>query len=85
MADLHWVVSEDGKQTWLHCGVLEADLATLTKANKWWEAIIWLPGISPAKQYAPLEAQKADCEKRVSDWFGLALTSRPIAESYSDE
>lgn len=82
MPDLYWVGSDDDKRMELRCGLLDVDLATLTKAKKWWEATIWLPGITP-KQYGPLESQKSEIEKLVERWFGLANTSRPAMDDPS--
>lgn len=83
--DLHWREYDNGKCMDLYCGCLEANLASLVKATKWWEAVIWLPGIQPKKQYAPLEDQKADVEAQVRHWFDMANTSRPAMERGDEE
>lgn len=61
---------------WLYAGGNPEPLATLDKRAKYWEAVIWLPGVSPRKQYAPLEDQQADVEERIRQWF-LLCEMRP--------
>lgn len=80
--DLHWIKSDDEKSYALFCGCNEHELAWLRLSNKgvWWEAVIWLPGLLPTKQYAPLESQMEDVERKVDHWFGMANTSRPAMD-----
>lgn len=80
--DFHWIKSEDGKQYALLAGYNEYEMAWLQLPNKgiWWRATIWLPGIAPTKEYAPLEFQMEDVELKVQHWFGMANTSRPAMD-----
>jgi hypothetical protein len=71
----------DPKRIELYAGSNPAHLAALIKATKWWEAIIWLDGCQPTKDYGPLEDQKADVENRVCRWFEQAMTPLPESEN----
>lgn len=78
--ELHWEEEEKGKVLYLYAGVNNTELAMLQKRRKWWEAIIWVPGIYSSKPYAPLEVLQPEIEQKVRDWFALANTDRPAAE-----
>lgn len=79
--DLYWLEARDGKIQCLYAGCNQTELARVMKCQKYWDGIIWLPDISPHKKYAPLDVQKGDIERRVRQWFGMALTSRPATDS----
>lgn len=68
---LHW--EGDDTVQWLYAGNSRVELAWLEKRTKFWSAAIWLPELSPTKQYAPLEEQKKDVEALVRQWFEKAM------------
>jgi hypothetical protein len=86
MSDLYWKDLDDkGNFKGLYCGLLDAELASIDKRAKFWHAVIWLPGIEPAKTFAPYEEQVADVMKRVEHWFNMAATFRPATDDWSGE
>ena len=78
--DLYWESEDDGDCLTLFAGVNDTELAVLRKRRKWWEAIIWIPGVHAAKPYAPLEILQPEIEQKVRDWFALASTHRPAMD-----
>lgn len=75
---LHWVEGwEDGevRHLGLYLGTNPELIAWLRKRNKRWLAVVRLPGVSPAREYAPLDEQRADVEARVSGWLARCFVA----------
>lgn len=68
---LHWEGNNSHQS--LFAGDNPTELAWLEKRKKYWSAVVWLPDISPAKRYAPLEEHQRDIERQVLAWFELAV------------
>lgn len=82
--DLWW--EEDEKRAELYAGILhDVPLAILTKHKTYWDAWVVLVGVSTSRMYAPLEQHKAEIERGIQHWFGMANTSRPAVSDPSAE
>lgn len=69
--ELRW--EGNAKHQWLFVGENPTELVWLEKRTKLWSAAIWLPGISPGREFNTLEAHKRNLEEKVRHWFEQAL------------